>query len=117
MLLGKKSGFWCSRLKYSCGLDGPGRGPSVGSNEFVSEFVWFESRDRRYEEDMKAGNVRVNATFASFDNFNLVWFEENKSSVDQTETVARGLNPSYKELSKTQNQQLRKIIETNPNIF
>ena len=113
MLLGKHPDFWCSRLEYSCISDGQSE-QHYKTNKDLSEFVWFENRERKQLGE----NVAWNANYPNIGNLGLVWFEEgNKKFEERSKTVERKLKLSDERISESQNQQLRKILETNPNLF
>ena len=116
MLLGKHSGVWCSMLEYSCISEAQVSQQNDKTNTNLSEFVWFESTERSNQQEPFRGNVGWKASYPDIKN--LVWFEEgSKKLQDRIKVLERNLKLSGERISESQNQQLRKILETNPNLF
>ena len=57
MLLGKHPDFWCSRLEYSCISDAQVCRKNDKANKDLSEFVWFENRERKNHHVLFRENV------------------------------------------------------------
>ena len=115
MLLGKKPGFWCSILEYSCISDGQVSQHIDKTKTNLSEFVWFENRGRKNQQEPLRENVGWKASYPYIGH--LVWFEEgNKKVHDRVKTLGRKLKMPERRISESENLQLRKILETNPNL-
>ena len=116
--LGKNDDFWCSRFEYSCISDAQVSRKNDKATKDLSEFVWFENRERQNHHVPFRENVAWNAYSPFIGNLNLVWFEEGNKKLKETfKTLGRNLKLSDERITESQDQQWRKILETNPNLF